>query len=148
MNISNQGLSLIKEFESFSSTPYPDVIGVNTIGYGTTVYPNGNRVLLSDPKCNEAQAEIWLQNDLKRFINDLNRLVKVEVAQYQFDALCSLIYNIGTTHFGNSTLLKKLNNKDFLGAAEEFPKWNKAGGKVVQGLVNRRAKERKLFLND
>lgn len=147
MNISEQGLSLIKEFEGFSPTPYPDVVKVNTIGYGTTVYPNGNKVLLSDPKCNEAQAEVWLQNDLKRFVDDLNRMVKGRVAQQQFDALCSLIYNIGATHFQNSTLLRKLNAGDIQGAADEFPKWNKAGGKVVQGLVNRRAKERKLFLS-
>lgn len=145
MNVSQKGIDLIKEFEGFSASPYPDVIGVNTIGFGTTKYPNGHAVKLSDPKIDVAQAQIYLQNDLKRFIDDLNKLVKVEVAQQQFDALLSLIYNIGTTNFSNSTLLKKLNNKDFVGASNEFPKWNKAGGKVVQGLVNRRKREMDLF---
>lgn len=145
MNISSTGLTLIKSFEGFSASPYPDVIGVNTIGYGTTKYPNGKAVQLSDPKITEAVAEQYLQNDLKRFVDDLNRLVKVEVAQHEFDALCSLIYNIGTSNFATSTLLKKLNKKDPT-VADEFLRWNIAGGKIVAGLTNRRKQERALFL--
>ena len=147
MNISQAGLDLIKSFEGFSAKPYPDVINVCTIGYGTTKYPNGQAVKLTDPPCTKEQAETYLQNALESFVSDLNRLVKGRVAQQQFDALCSLIYNIGTTNFSKSTLLKKINVGDVAGAADEFPKWNKAGGKVVKGLVNRRAKERELFLS-
>lgn len=70
----------------------------------------------------------------------------VPLSQNQFDALVSLVYNIGETAFSNSTLLKKLNAKDYQGAADQFPRWNKGGGQVLKGLVRRRADERDLFL--
>lgn len=145
MNISQEGLDLIKQFEGFSASPYPDVAKIATIGYGTTKYPNGKAVQLSDSACTKAQAEQWLQNALESFISDLNRLVKVQVTQSQFDALCSLIYNIGTSNFSTSTLLKKLNKQD-PSVADEFLRWNIAGGKIVEGLTNRRKQERALFL--
>lgn len=145
MNISQEGLDLIKQFEGFSAFPYPDVAKIATIGYGTTKYPNGTAVQLSDAKCTKEQAETYLQNALRSFISDLNRLVKVEVSQQQFDALCSLIYNIGTSNFATSTLLKKLNKQD-PSIADEFLKWNIAGGKINKGLINRRNQERALFL--
>lgn len=145
MNISQEGLDLIKQFEGFSASPYPDVAKIATIGYGTTKYPSGQPVRLSDAKCTKEQAETWLQNALESFISDLNRLVKVQVAQSQFDALCSLIYNIGTSNFSTSTLLKKLNKQD-PSVADEFLRWNIAGGKIVEGLTNRRKQERALFL--
>ena len=145
MNISQEGLDLIKQFEGFSASPYPDVAKIATIGYGTTKYPSGQPVRLSDAKCTKEQAETWLQNALESFISDLNRLIKVQVAQSQFDALCSLIYNIGTSNFSTSTLLKKLNKQD-PSVADEFLRWNIAGGKIVEGLTNRRKQERALFL--
>jgi hypothetical protein len=73
-------------------------------------------------------------------------VVKVPLTQNQFDALVSLVYNIGQTAFSNSTLLKKLNAKDYQGAADQFLRWNKGGGKVMKGLVRRREAERALFL--
>ncbi|WP_312069487.1 lysozyme, partial [Acinetobacter sp.] len=76
----------------------------------------------------------------------VNNLVKVPLSQNQFDALVSLTYNIGSTAFKNSTLLKKLNAKDYAGAADQFLRWNKGGGKVLKGLVRRREAERALFL--
>jgi lysozyme len=72
-------------------------------------------------------------------------MVKVELSQNQFDALCIFAYNVGIAAFCNSTLLKKVNGKDFLGATEEFGKWVHAGHKVIPGLVNRRKAEALLF---
>lgn len=142
--ISNIGLNLIKLFEGLELRAYDDGIGVWTIGYGTIKYPNGVRVKKGDT-CTEAQATEYMRNDLKTFISDVNRLVTKKINQNQFDALVSFIYNLGTTNFASSTLLKKLNSGDFTGAALEFRRWNKAGGKVMNGLTRRREAEANLF---
>ena len=120
-------------------------MGVWTIGIGTTVYPNGTKVKKGD-SCTLDQAKSYFSHDLKRFEASVNNLVKVPLSQNQFDALVSLVYNIGSGNFASSTLLKKLNAKDYAGAAEQFPRWNKGGGKVMKGLVRRRDAERALFL--
>ena len=138
-------LDIIKEFEGFRSKPYKDTGNLYTIGYGTIKYPNGVSVAKDDKPITEQQATDFLIFDLARFIKDLNSLIKVEVTQNQFDALCSLIYNIGTTNFSSSTLLRKLNIKDFVGASNEFTKWCKVKGKFSQGLLNRRLKEQAIF---
>lgn len=138
-------LNIIKEFEGLRLNSYDDGIGVFTVGYGTIRYPNGNRVKRGDEITLE-QAEQYLRHDLSNFEDTVNSLVKVPLTQNQFDALTSLVYNIGSGAFSKSTLLKKLNAKDYKGAADQFLVWNKAGGKTLQGLVNRRAKERQLFL--
>ncbi len=80
------------------------------------------------------------------FEKTVNQSVKVSINQNQFDALVSLTYNIGEQAFKDSTLLAKLNKGDYLGAADQFPRWNKGGGEVMKGLVRRRADERVLFL--
>lgn len=138
------GLTMIKDFESLRLNAYDDGVGVWTIGYGTIKYPNGVRVKKGDV-CTIAQAESYLSNDLKTFENAINKLVKVPLTQNQFDAIASLVYNIGETNFSTSTLLKKLNAGDYTGASNEFPRWNRGGGKVLNGLVRRRAEEQKLF---
>lgn len=138
-------LDIIKEFEGFRSKPYKDTGNLYTIGYGTIKYPNGVPVAKDDKPITEQQATDSLIFDLAQFIKDLNKLILVEVTQNQFDALCSLIYNIGTTNFSSSTLLRKLNIKDFVGASNEFPKWCKVKGKFSQGLLNRRLKEQAIF---
>lgn len=143
--ISQVGLNLIKEFEGLRLKAYDDGVGVWTIGYGTIKYPNGIRVKKGDV-CTEAQATEYMKNDLSTFINAINKLVKVNLTQNQFDALVSFTYNLGETNFSNSTLLKKINNNDFIGASKEFAKWNKAGGKVMNGLTRRREAERLLFV--
>ncbi|MNG43661.1 Lysozyme RrrD [compost metagenome] len=145
MKTSNSGVALIKGFEGKRLVAYDDGVGVWTIGFGTIKYPNGVRVKRGD-KCTEAQAEQYLRNDLIAFENTLNQLVKVPLNQNQFDALVSFTYNLGETNLRSSTLLKKLNAKDYKGAAAEFLKWNKAGGKVMNGLVKRRKAEMELFL--
>lgn len=143
MKISNTGINLIKGFEDLRLKAYDDGVGVWTIGYGTTSI-NGVKVKKGDT-CTAEQAKAYMAQDLKKFESAVNTAVKVPLNQNQFDALVSLTYNIGIGAFKDSTLLKKLNAKDFKGAAAQFDRWNKGGGKVMQGLVNRRAKERNLF---
>ena len=145
MNTSSNGTSLIKEFEGFMASAYLCPADVWTIGIGTTVYPNGTKVKKGD-KCTQEQAMEYLQHDLRSFEKTVNDSVKAPLIQNQFDALVFLSYNIGSTAFKNSTLLKKLNAKDYLGAADQFLVWNKGGGKVLKGLVRRREVERALFL--
>ena len=144
-SISKTGIDLISSFEGIRLNAYDDGVGVWTIGIGTTVYPNGVKVKKGD-KCTLEQVKEYFAHDLKRFESSVNNLVKVPLSQNQFDALVSLTYNIGQTAFGNSTLLKKLNAKDYQGAADQFLRWNKGGGKVMKGLVRRREAERALFL--
>lgn len=142
---SNVGLDLIASFEGTKLKAYDDGVGVWTIGIGTTVYPNGVKVKKGD-SCTLDQAKSYFAHDLRRFEAAVNNLVKVPLSQNQFDALVSLTYNIGQTAFSKSSLLKKLNAKDYQSAADQFPQWNRGGGKVMNGLVRRRAAERALFL--
>jgi lysozyme len=142
--ISDSGINLIKGFEGLELKAYQDSVKIWTIGHGTIKYPNGKAVAKGDT-CTAAQAVEYMRHDLKGFEAKVNDVVKVPLTQNQYDALVSLTYNIGQTAFANSTLLKKLNAKDYKGAAEQFLVWNKAGGRVIQGLVNRRAAEKKVF---
>ncbi|MDX7988781.1 lysozyme, partial [Xenorhabdus sp. 12] len=93
------------------------------------------------------QAEAFLQDDLQPIYATLRQWVTVPLNQGQFDALCSFIFNCGSGNFSSSTLLKKLNQGDYTGAAAELSRWNKAAGKVMRGLDNRRASERQMFLS-
>lgn len=145
MSTSQNGINLISSFEGCELKAYLCPTKVWTIGFGTTVYPNGVKVKKGD-SCTLEQAKQFKAHDLKRFEKTVNDLVKVPLTQNQFDALVSLAYNIGTGAFEKSTLLKKLNTGDYQGAADQFTVWNKGGGKVLQGLVNRRAKEKEVFL--
>ncbi|RZG79680.1 lysozyme [Acinetobacter venetianus] len=145
MTISSVGIQLITSFEDLRLKAYDDGVGVWTIGYGTTIYPNGVAVKKSD-SCTLEQAKSFFQHDLRRFQTAVNDVVSVPLSQNQFDALVSLAYNIGTNAFKTSTLVKYLNALDYKAAADEFPKWNRGGGKVLKGLVRRREAERALFL--
>ncbi|MEQ1093331.1 lysozyme [Acinetobacter johnsonii] len=146
MVVSLFGVDLICGFEGKRLTAYDDGVGVWTIGFGTTVYPNGMKVKKGDT-CTEAQAKVYMAHDLKKFETAVNNAVTVPLSQNQFDALVSLAYNIGTNAFSKSTLVKKLNANDNRAAADQFDVWVNAGGKRMQGLVNRRAKEKALFLS-
>ena len=145
MKTSPVGINLITSFEDLRLAAYDDGVGVWTIGYGTTVYPNGIGVKRGD-SCTKTQAMSFFQYDLRRFEATVNQAVKVVINQNQFDALVSLTYNIGEGAFKGSTLVKELNAGYYKAAADEFPKWNRGGGKVMKGLVRRRAAERELFL--
>ena len=143
--INKIGLKLIAQFEGCYLQAYLCPANVWTIGIGTTIYPNSVKVKKGD-KCTLEQAHEYLAHDMIEFEKTVNDSVKVPLSQNQFDALVSLTYNIGSGAFKNSTLLKKLNAKDYSGAADQFLVWNKGGGKVLKGLVRRREAERALFL--
>ena len=152
MKISEKGLRLIQGFESFVSTPYQDSVRVWTIGYGSTYYPNGKLVTKSDKPINRLYAETIQQNVIENdFAPVVNDLLKKEIEngfvnQNMYDAILSLVYNIGVNGFKKSSVLKWIKQGDKENASNAFLLWNKAGGKVLEGLVNRRKKERDLFL--
>ncbi len=139
MHTSQKGLDLIKSFEGLRLSAYRCPADIPTIGYGTTA-----GVKMGDTITKE-RAEILLRADVKRFEDQVLRLVKVPLTQGQFDALVSFTYNLGAANLGNSTLLRLLNAGDYKGAAAQFDRWTKAGGKELPGLVKRRAAERALF---
>lgn len=143
-NISEKGYQLIREFEGLQLEAYKDTGGVWTIGFGTIKYPNGTSVKKGDV-CTIQQAEQWLKNDCKWVDACLDKNVKVNLNQNQFDALASFVYNIGETAFVKSTMLTLINQNSLTSAASQFDRWVYDNGKRIQGLVNRRAKERKLF---
>jgi lysozyme len=148
VNISPAGVALVKQFEGLRLAAYPDPGSGGdpwTIGYGTTIYPSGDKVQRGDTITAE-QAEEYLRHDLRKFESAVSRAVLAPVSQEQFDALVSLTYNIGEGAFGRSTLLRKLNAGDASGAAEEFLRWVNAGGKPMAGLRRRREAERAMFL--
>lgn len=144
-SLSDNGMKLLEQFEGLRLEAYLDSASIYTIGYGTIKYPDGRKVKKGD-KITKAQAKEYKLHDLKEFESTVNTSVKVALTQNQYDALVSLSYNIGSGAFKNSTLLKKLNNGDYKGAADQFLVWNKVNSKRVQGLVNRREAERNLFL--
>lgn len=145
MVTSRTGIDLISSFEDTRLKSYDDGVGIWTIGIGTTIYPNGVKVKKGDT-CSLDQAKSYFSHDLKRFENAVNSSLKMIVNQNQFDALVSLAYNIGEDAFKKSTLVEMLNNNNFTGASDQFLRWNKAKGKVLNGLTRRREAERALFL--
>ena len=153
MKISDKGLKLIQEFESFEATPYLDSARVWTIGYGSTYYPNGTPVTGRDKPITREYAETIQRHVIATdFEPVINELLKSEIAsgfitQNMYDAILSLTYNIGVNGFRRSSVLRLLKQGDKENAGNAFLLWNKAGGKVLKGLVNRRKKERELFLS-
>lgn len=153
MKISENGLKLIQEFESFEANPYLDSARVWTIGYGSTYYPNGKKVTGKDKPITKEYAEIIqrhvIATDFEPIVNDLleQEITSGFITQNMYDAILSLTYNIGVNGFKKSSVLRHLKNGDKLSAGNAFLLWNKAGGKVLKGLVNRRKKERELFLS-
>ncbi len=139
MTLNVVGLDLLTRYESFKPKPYDDGTGTLTIGYGHT------RSVVMPAKVTEEEARELLREDLEYFNDVLYRQVRVPLNENQFSALVSFVYNVGEGNFRNSTLLKKLNNGNFKAASVEFEKWTKGGGKVLGGLVRRRAAEQQLF---
>jgi len=139
---SSDGVDLIKHFEGLRLNAYRCPAGIWTIGYGHTgSVKQGEKISLDT-------AIKLLQTDLKRFEQIVTDLVDVPIQQHHFDALVSFAYNLGGGALADSTLLKLLNAGYFEEAADQFKRWNKAGGQVLQGLVKRRAAERALFVGD
>lgn len=146
MKISQIGVSLIKHFEGFISKPYLCPAGVATIGYGSTKYVDGKKVKLNDKAINENEATLLLKNTLAIYENIVNKKVKVQLKQSQFDALVSHTYNTG----GSNTLFNLINNE---ANDESIRKWFEtkyisANGKVLKGLVERRKAESKLYFHE
>ena len=143
MRISEEGKQLIRDFEGLRLSAYRDAVGVLTIGYGHT------RGVRPGQTITRAEAEKLLSADLEPIERQLTAdLGEDGVLQCQFDALCSWIFNLrdGIRQYNTSTLRRKLKAGDYKGAADEFPRWCHSGGKVLSGLVTRRAAERKMFL--
>lgn len=149
MQTSPNGIVLIKKFEGCRLTAYPDP-GTGsapwTIGYGWT-HPVDGKPVRPGMTIDQVTADRLLKTGLVSYENDVLKLVRVKLTQGQFDALVSFAYNVGSRALSTSTLLKKLNVGDIKGAADEFLRWNKAGGKVMPGLTNRRKAERDVFLS-
>lgn len=147
MEPSTKAYDIIRLFEASNKCrlkAYLDTGGVPTIGWGTTVYPNGKKVRIGDV-CTEEEANQWLVHDVKASVQAIKRLVKVHISQSMFDALVSFVYNLGSGNFSGSTLLKLINASKFNEAADQFPRWRFDNGKEQPGLTKRRAEEQKLF---
>lgn len=147
MQTSQKGIDLIKTYEGFSEKPYLCPAGVPTIGYGSTYYDNDEPVAMDDPVISKKYADSLLKIMLRKYEKGVLNAVTVALTQNQFDALVSFAYNLGVGQLRGSTLLNKLNKGDVKGAAFEFDKWVHGGGKVLPGLVKRRAAEKALFLS-
>lgn len=143
-----RGIRMIKDWEGFRQFSYKDPAGVWTIGYGMTVWPSGERVKPQE-ELREVEASKLVESHIEReILPQMADLVKVPLNENQYNALVSFIYNLGIGNFAQSTLLKKLNKKDYDGAADELLRWTKANGVELQGLVNRRKQERAMFLGE
>lgn len=144
MKLSQRGIDLIKQFEGYSSKAYPDPATGGapwTIGYGTTKGVKPGMVITAQ------QAEKMLRDDVAKFESGVSSLITAPTTQGQFDAMVSLAYNIGLGNFGKSTLLKKHNSRCYTCAADQFRVWNRANGKVMNGLTKRRAAERQVYMS-
>jgi len=133
------GLDLIKTFEGCKLEAYQDSVGIWTIGYGET------KNVHKGMKITQKEADDMLLNRYKEFEVEVLKLVKPALNPNQLGALVSFSYNLGVGSLKSSKLLKYININDFNKASDEFLKWNKAGGKVLNGLTKRREAERKLF---
>lgn len=147
MKLSDEGLRLIKSFEGYhtrlkdgSCTAYLCPAGVPTLGYGCTEGIKLGMVWTQE------QAEEALRREIAKFENAVTKSVTVDINQNEFDSMVSLAYNIGVAGFQRSSILRRLNKGDRKGAALAFHLWNQGGGRVLPGLVSRRAREAALFL--
>lgn len=141
MNISQNGIDLIKRFEGCRLKAYRCPAGVLTIGYGHTGSDVSNGMEISQEK-----AENMLKMDLVVHCNNVTKLVKVPLNQNQFDALVSFEYNVGYGALSTSTLLRLLNQGKYTEASKQFERWVYAGGKPLEGLKRRRKAEKELFI--
>ena len=141
MKTSLEGINLIKHFEGCELEAYKCPAGVWTIGYGHIKGVQQGDVIT------EQQADDMLVEELEEYENYIHNLVSCPLNQNQFDALVSWVYNLGSSNLQASTLLKVLNAGDYEGVPAQIMRWNKAGGKVLEGLTRRRQAEADLFAN-
>jgi len=140
MKTSDRGVNFIKEFEELRLEAYLDGGGVPTIGWGHTKGVSLGQTITLE------QAEKFIREDLQEAELCIVRQVPYGLAQHQFDALVSLVFNIGVSAFTKSTLLKKLDKSDIVGAAQEFERWCYDNGRKIRGLLRRRKREQRIFL--
>lgn len=151
LKLTQAGANLIKHFEGClhphqgKYKAYRCPAGIWTIGWGTTT--EHGHAIKQDTVWTQEQCNAAARADMEKFEADVRRLVKVQLEPWQFDALVSFTYNVGAGNLAKSTLLKKVNAKDFAGAAKEFLRWDKANGKTLAGLTRRRKSESLLFQN-
>jgi len=143
MKTSKRGQEFMHQWEGYRDRAYLDTGGVWTIGYGTTRV-NG-RPVKEGMTGTKDQAAQWFAADLKWAEAAVNDFVQVSISQNQFDALVSFVYNVGVNAFRSSTLLRVMNQNDFIEAGKQFLRWKFDNGRVIQGLLNRRIAERELF---
>lgn len=143
--ISPQGLDEIRKSEGLLLNAYQDQGGVWTIGYGHTGKVGGIPISKGMTITKE-QAEQLLQDDVAHFERAVKNGTKVPLTQNQYDALVNFSYNVGDGAFSKSTLLRRLNQGDYQAAADQMLRWNKINGEPIQGLANRRERERAMFL--
>ena len=147
MSTTSKAASIIAIFEGKKLKSYKDQAGVWTIGFGSTYNIDEKRPVKEGDTITEATALRWLKTITADLQANIKKLILVPVTQNQLDSLTSLAYNIGPTAFAESTLLEMLNaGKPKIQVADQFLRWNKVKKVVNQGLVNRRLKERELFL--
>ena len=139
MKISEYGLDLIKHFEGLELEAYQCAAGVWTIGYGHT------KDVQPGDQWSESHADHMLEVEMEEYENYVNTAVTVPLSQNQFDALVSWVYNLGNGNLTSSTMLKVLNSSDYAGVPAQIKRWNKAGGKVLEGLTRRRQAEADMF---
>jgi lysozyme len=147
-------LSLLGSLLGFGTSFLPKVMDYfqdkqdkkHAIGYGSTRNLSGNRITMDDEPVSRGIAEQLVQMELRHVDAAISKLIKVPLTQNQFDALASFTFNLGSGRLQSSTLRAKVNRLDYDGAADEFPKWRRAAGKILPGLVRRRAEERQLWL--
>ena len=147
MKLSANGFKLLGELEGIVLRPYRDSVGIPTIGIGSTYYEDGTKVKMSDKAITKERAIQLAKNVVKSFEAQVNKSILPTMVQNQFDAMVLLCYNIGESGFARSSVVRNFNAGNIQKAADSFLLWNKAGGKVVRGLVNRRNIERTLFLS-
>lgn len=141
--LSMQGLQLIAGFESFNPRVYKDPAGFSTIGYGHKVLASERQRYANG--ITREQGLTLLQNDANATQRSVSGAVTTVLNQFEHDALVSFTFNVGSQNLRTSTLLSKLNRRDYDGASREFPRWVYAGGRELRGLVERRNKEQLLF---
>lgn len=166
--VNEAGIEVVKSFEGLEDgdpstvnlDPYVCPAGVWTIGWGHAIFYNGDLLRINNPDSKEIASSLYpggitkeeatelLQSDLVKTALQVEKAVTAPLTDNQFGALVSFTYNVGIGNLKASTLLKKLNSGDYIGAADEFPKWRRANGIVLNGLVKRRAAERNLFLKN
>ena len=141
-NAAKIAAEVIKEFEGYSSEPYLCPANIPTIGYGNTMYDNGERVTMDDSDITKKEAEKMLLDTIKSVEKQVKNVVEVKLPAHKLAALISFTYNVGIGNLSNSTLLAWVNsNPDYSQIPSQFRRWNKGGGKVLKGLIRRREAE-------